>query len=642
MTWNQERKKTLRRLILFAIIPYTIAIFEDQIGQTDWRLDHIGMPTASLQYSKKLIVATENGVLACLNADTGDIDWRHELSPSYTLSSSASPIQVLKRIPYILPEHVKERRESGSFLADEMSTVLTVSDGGYAVNLWRVSDGALMWNTATSNAPLGEATHSSGVNVKVCISSPLEKSEFNESTIIILADDTLSGFVTATGKPNARLSNEEILATVSGDISRKYWLELCDLVTLSSTMNGINLVTIGIVREKEATNHVLIAHFDKNLKIHSALLSAPPEYEAISGNWTKPFALHALPKRKGASSKDSLWLAAIAVSNYSRVRLFVQPIMHASNGKFNEAWQEVNLKDALPNECGVLSLPAIMDASENFLLEVICDNIDGALTKHAIAVQQDMDASVVPLLVGSAEGSASALGAVSFGVSPSTPISFSDQIDKKIVAIASPLRNDSVIKGIQLNIVEICDGETVIKHVAVADSGMGMTSKYAPLDTSTYGNAVRLFPFAAKRSDTADSFLFQALVATSGDAIAFWQSGKTYWVRDEALAKVLDVAIVTKSSSEFEKAMPSSSSLLSIPSFSERIGQQKDIFTRFLSLLSDKVSSAVSSDSFDSSIGKDGQSAFTRHKFGLDKVSFVLEYTSRMLLLVVLGTFTVK
>ena len=300
------------------------------------------------------------------------------------------------------------------------------------------------------------------------------------------------------------------------------------------------------------------------------------------------------------------------------------------------------MKDALPNECGVVALPAIMDASENFLLEVICDNIDGALTKHAIAVQQDMDASVVPLLVGSAEGSASALGAVSFGVSPSTPTSFSDQIDKKIVAIASPLRNDSVIKGIQLNIVEICDGETVIKHVAVADSGMGMTSKYAPLDTSTYGNAVRLFPFAAKRSDTADSFLFQALEATSGDAIAFWQSGKTYWVRDEALAKVLDVAIVTKSSSEFEKAMPSSSSLLSIPSFSERIGQQKDIFTRFLSLLSDKVSSAVSSDSFDSSIGKDGQSAFTRHKFGLDKVSFVLEYTSRMLLLVVLGTFTIK
>ena len=98
------------------------------MGQTDWKLEHIGTPTWALYQSKRLFIATEQGVLAALNARTGDVEWRH--------------LAAKRGVP-----------EQTDVLALSKQYLLTLSAGGKYVRKWQAADGALVWDAATFAVP---------------------------------------------------------------------------------------------------------------------------------------------------------------------------------------------------------------------------------------------------------------------------------------------------------------------------------------------------------------------------------------------------------------------------------------------------------------------------------------------------------
>ncbi|CAB3236109.1 unnamed protein product [Arctia plantaginis] len=110
-------------IVFFSLINLSVCIYEDQIGKFDWRQTYVGRIKFSqfdtVSTAKKIIVATEENVLAALNLKTGQVVWRHVFE-----SASTGNIQLL---------HVTEK-------------VVTVSGSNpYLVRGWDSATGVLLW-----------------------------------------------------------------------------------------------------------------------------------------------------------------------------------------------------------------------------------------------------------------------------------------------------------------------------------------------------------------------------------------------------------------------------------------------------------------------------------------------------------------
>ncbi|CAH0583257.1 unnamed protein product [Chrysodeixis includens] len=110
-------------IVFFSLINLSVCIYEDQIGKFDWRQTYVGRIKFSqfdtVSTAKKIIVATEENVLAALNLKTGQVVWRHVFE-----SASTGNIQLL---------HVTEK-------------VVTVTGSNpYLVRGWDSSTGVLLW-----------------------------------------------------------------------------------------------------------------------------------------------------------------------------------------------------------------------------------------------------------------------------------------------------------------------------------------------------------------------------------------------------------------------------------------------------------------------------------------------------------------
>ncbi|KAL0881921.1 hypothetical protein ABMA27_001680 [Loxostege sticticalis] len=110
-------------IVFFSLINLSVCIYEDQIGKFDWRQTYVGRIKFSqfdtVSTAKKIIVATEENVLAALNLKTGQVVWRHVLE-----SASTGNIQLL---------HVTDK-------------VVTVSGANpYLVRGWDSTTGVLLW-----------------------------------------------------------------------------------------------------------------------------------------------------------------------------------------------------------------------------------------------------------------------------------------------------------------------------------------------------------------------------------------------------------------------------------------------------------------------------------------------------------------
>lgn len=69
----------VRILLLSVLVNLTLGLYEDQVGKFDWKLSYIGKVKHAHIDAKRVIVATEEDVLAALNLKTGHILWRQIL-----------------------------------------------------------------------------------------------------------------------------------------------------------------------------------------------------------------------------------------------------------------------------------------------------------------------------------------------------------------------------------------------------------------------------------------------------------------------------------------------------------------------------------------------------------------------------------
>ncbi|XP_028044112.1 ER membrane protein complex subunit 1 isoform X1 [Bombyx mandarina] len=110
-------------IVFFSLINLSMCIYEDQIGKFDWRQSYVGRikfaQFDTVSTARKIIVATEENVLAALNLKTGQVVWRHVFE-----STSSGNIQLLH-------------------LSDQIITV--TGSNPYLVRGWDLSTGVLIW-----------------------------------------------------------------------------------------------------------------------------------------------------------------------------------------------------------------------------------------------------------------------------------------------------------------------------------------------------------------------------------------------------------------------------------------------------------------------------------------------------------------
>lgn len=107
--------------ILVAFSKLSLCLYEDQIGKFDWKQSYIGkVKFASFDSVKRIIVATEENVIAAINIKSGQILWRHVLE-----DPPANSVELLN-------------------VDKEIVTVSGHEDVFY-VRGWELSNGVLLW-----------------------------------------------------------------------------------------------------------------------------------------------------------------------------------------------------------------------------------------------------------------------------------------------------------------------------------------------------------------------------------------------------------------------------------------------------------------------------------------------------------------
>lgn len=112
----------LTALLLLLVAAVADAIFADQAGEADFHLRLIGRPSPglALAHEDAFVVATDRGLLACLDARTGALRWRQEVHLDRALDRLA--------------------------LAEGL--VLALSHGARLLQAWDARSGLLAWETA--------------------------------------------------------------------------------------------------------------------------------------------------------------------------------------------------------------------------------------------------------------------------------------------------------------------------------------------------------------------------------------------------------------------------------------------------------------------------------------------------------------
>eukprot|EP00118_Oscarella_pearsei_P010498 m.64731 g.64731 ORF g.64731 m.64731 type:complete len:994 (+) comp35274_c0_seq12:68-3049(+) len=111
-------------LVVYALPPVA-SLYEDQVGQFDWRTSQLGRIQQvqfdqSTYSTKRVILATQANALASINARTGQIIWRQVLEPDGKINR----------------------------LLHHSGVLVTVSQNGTLVRSWDPSTGHLVWETS--------------------------------------------------------------------------------------------------------------------------------------------------------------------------------------------------------------------------------------------------------------------------------------------------------------------------------------------------------------------------------------------------------------------------------------------------------------------------------------------------------------
>ncbi|KAK6736630.1 hypothetical protein RB195_019370 [Necator americanus] len=116
-------------LICILLPEFSYALFEDQVGKFDWRLQYVGCPHKvhfdTWGKSDRLLMSTRENVFASLSANSGQIVWRR------------------------IQEDVKGPVISIAMEVDDKA-LYTISAGGRVVRVWNKRNGALLWQKSIS------------------------------------------------------------------------------------------------------------------------------------------------------------------------------------------------------------------------------------------------------------------------------------------------------------------------------------------------------------------------------------------------------------------------------------------------------------------------------------------------------------
>ncbi|KAH9300827.1 hypothetical protein KI387_012410, partial [Taxus chinensis] len=127
----------------FSIMSAT-ALYEDQVGVMDWHQQHIGKVKHVVFHTqksgrKRVIVATEENVVASLNLRRGEIFWRHVLAKS----------DIVDHIDIALGKYI-----------------ITLSTSGSTLRAWNLPDGQLIWESFLEGSDSSKCLLSVPVDIK--------------------------------------------------------------------------------------------------------------------------------------------------------------------------------------------------------------------------------------------------------------------------------------------------------------------------------------------------------------------------------------------------------------------------------------------------------------------------------------------
>eukprot|EP00117_Sycon_ciliatum_P026496 scpid27070/ scgid21739/ Uncharacterized protein KIAA0090 homolog len=149
-------------LIVLLVIWLPVCVFSmhaDQAGLYDWRRRFIGAANfarfdQSSHSSRRVVLATQSGVLASINARTGQLGWRQVFAKS---------------------DDINALQHRGTVLA-------TLSSGGQLLRGWDVATGSLAWETVASESRRKEDDVTSAILVE-------SKSGKSTAIAVLLGDD---------------------------------------------------------------------------------------------------------------------------------------------------------------------------------------------------------------------------------------------------------------------------------------------------------------------------------------------------------------------------------------------------------------------------------------------------------------------
>ena len=142
----------LKRCLLVAalVVQLAVGLYEDQIGQYDWRQERLGNIQSALYEGRRVLVATESNVVASVSTRGGKTEWRLVLPKTDTVDK----ILQLKNSLFVL------------------------SGGGTAARMLTSASGGLLWNSAvppTADALPGDAVLTPSQDVIALRSNVVQK-----------------------------------------------------------------------------------------------------------------------------------------------------------------------------------------------------------------------------------------------------------------------------------------------------------------------------------------------------------------------------------------------------------------------------------------------------------------------------------
>ncbi|XP_037025633.1 ER membrane protein complex subunit 1 isoform X2 [Bradysia coprophila] len=138
------KNSVLSVAIFLCFVRQSHELYEDQIGKFDWKQDFVGKVKNAFFDGDRIIVATEQNVLAALSVRTGSIQWRKVLE-----KDTRGSIQYL----HVVQTNKNELTRSGEYSDYDVITVSGINPA--MVRGWNPSTGNINWEwSLTPNTPV--------------------------------------------------------------------------------------------------------------------------------------------------------------------------------------------------------------------------------------------------------------------------------------------------------------------------------------------------------------------------------------------------------------------------------------------------------------------------------------------------------